>query len=119
MIVTRRLFTLGGLSLAALPASAEERQTMYGLISQLFSAPENRDAVIGHLRAGSRNMPGCLSYVVAKDSAREDAIWVTETWSDEQSHQNSLSLPGVQQAIAQARPLITGFGIRAETLPIA
>jgi quinol monooxygenase YgiN len=119
MIVSRRLFTLGGLMLASFRASGEENKTMYGLISQILTAPENRDEVIGLLRAGCQNMPGCLSYVVAKDVARDDAIWVTETWTDKQSHQNSLSLPGVQQAIAKARPLITGFGTRAETLPVS
>ncbi len=92
---------------------------MYGLIGQMLVAPENRDTVIGLLRAGSQNMPGCLSYIVAKDAVRDDAIWVTETWTDKQSHQNSLNLPAVQQVIAKARPMITGFGTRAETVPVA
>src|SRR5579871_6445363 len=118
MIVSRRLFTLGGLMLASLRASAEETKLMYGTIGQILTAPENRDTVIGLLRDGSAKMPGCLSYVVAKDAARDDAIWVTETWADKQSHQNSLSLPQVREAIAKARPLITGFGTRVETVPV-
>jgi quinol monooxygenase YgiN len=117
MILSRRLFTLGAMMSVAVPASGEENKPMYGLIGQILTTAENRDAVIGHLRDGSRNMPGCVSYVVAKDAARDDAIWVTELWADKESHQASLGLPSVRQAIAKARPLITGFGTRAETIP--
>ena len=31
-------------------------------------------------------MPGCLSYVVAKDPADENAIWITEVWDSQASH---------------------------------
>ena len=54
-------------------------------------------------------MPGCLSYVVARDPADADAIWITEVWVDAASHKASLALPSVQAAIAEARPLIAGF----------
>ena len=39
MIVSRRYFTLGGLMLTALRASAEEKQPMYGLIGQILTVP--------------------------------------------------------------------------------
>ena len=64
-------------------------------------------------------MPGCLSYVVARDAGHEDAVWITEVWRDKASHAASLSLPQVQAAIARGRPLIAGVGARAETLPAA
>jgi len=118
MILSRRIFTLGALMVSTVRASGEENKGMYGLITQILTAPENRDTVIGCLQGGSKAMPGCLSYVVAKDVTHEDAIWVTELWTDKQSHQNSLALPQVQQTIAKARPLITGFGTRAETVPL-
>jgi quinol monooxygenase YgiN len=63
-------------------------------------------------------MPGCLSYIVAQDPTNPDAIWVTEAWDSKESHQSSLSLPSVQQAISRGRPLIVGFGERFETMPI-
>ena len=63
-------------------------------------------------------MPGCMSYVVAKDSSDANAIWVTEIWVDQASHQNALSLPVVQDAISRGRPLIAGFGERFETDPV-
>ncbi len=63
-------------------------------------------------------MPGCLSYVVAKDLGDPDAVWVTEIWDDEASHKASLSLPSVQAAIAEARPLIAGFDSHTVTEPV-
>ncbi len=91
---------------------------MYGLIGKLKANPGQRDELISILLEGAGAMPGCLSYVVAEDTADMDAIWVTEVWEDQESHRNSLSLPSVQQAISRGRPLIAGFGERFETDPI-
>ena len=91
---------------------------MFGLITKFKAAEGQRDALIAILTAGTSAMPGCLSYIVAKDAAEADAVWITEVWNDRQSHQASLSLPAVQQAIAKGRPLIAGFGARFETEPV-
>lgn len=91
---------------------------MYGLIGKIQATPGQRDELISVLIGGSARMPGCLSYVVAKDPVDEDTIWVTEVWADRESHRRSLSLPSVQQAIARGKPLIAGFGERFETNPI-
>ena len=91
---------------------------MYGLIGKINAARGKRDELIAILLEGVAGMPGSLSYVVAKDSTDEDAIWVTEVWDTNASHESSLSLPSVQEAIAQGRPLIAGFGERFETIPI-
>jgi quinol monooxygenase YgiN len=79
---------------------------MYGLLAKLRTHGGQRETVIGHLLSSSDSLPGCLSYVVAKDSADADVIWITEVWNDQASHDASLSLPAAQAAIAQARPLI-------------
>ena len=63
-------------------------------------------------------MPGCLSYVVARDPADADAIWITEVWDSRDSHRASLQLPQVRAAIARARPLIAGFESGVETVPV-
>lgn len=63
-------------------------------------------------------MPGCLSYVVAKDPADQDAIWITEVWDSETSHKASLALPSVRAAIAKARPIIAGFDSSVTTQPV-
>lgn len=91
---------------------------MYGLIGKMRATPGKRDALLAILLEGTDAMPGCLSYVIAKDPADADAIWITEVWTDAARHQASLSLPAVQQAIARARPLIAGFDRHVETVPV-
>lgn len=91
---------------------------MYGLIGKMLAQPGKRDELIGLLLAGTGAMPGCLSYIVAKDATDADAIWITEIWDSAESHRASLKLPAVQAAITRARPLIAGFGERFETAPV-
>jgi quinol monooxygenase YgiN len=91
---------------------------MYGLIGKMMTVPGQRDAFVNLLLNGTAAMPGCLSYVVAKDPTDENALWITEVWKDKASHEASLSLPGVKEAIAKGRPLIAGFGDRVITTPI-
>lgn len=91
---------------------------MYGLIGKMRTAPGKRDTVIGYMLEGTEKMPGCLSYIVAHDPADPDAIWVTEAWDSQDGYKSSLALRAVQQAIARARPFITGFGERFETAPM-
>ncbi|UUP17920.1 putative quinol monooxygenase [Nitratireductor thuwali] len=90
---------------------------MFGLIGKMRAQPGQRDALIAILLESTGGMPGCLSYVVARDEGEEDAIWITEVWDGEDSHKASLSLPQVQAAIARARPLIAGFDSRIRTVP--
>ena len=122
MIIDRRTFN-GGLlatSVVLLTGVAEARSgTMYGLISQVTTRPEHRDELVRILVAATGNMPGCLGYVIALDAGRDDAVWITETWRDADSHAASLRLPQVQAAMAEGRPLITGMGFRTETRPVA
>jgi quinol monooxygenase YgiN len=91
---------------------------MYGLISKITAVAGQRDALANILVEGTAAMPGCLSYVIAADTREPDALWVTEVWESQASHQASLQLPAVQAAIAKGRPLIAGFSNRVETAPI-
>ncbi len=91
---------------------------MYGLIGKMTAAAGQRDALAAILLDGTHAMPGCLSYVIARDPADENALWITEVWDSQTSHKASLSLPAVQAAIAKGRPLIAGFSNRVETVPI-
>jgi quinol monooxygenase YgiN len=91
---------------------------MYGLIGKMTATPGQRDALAEILLAGTGEMPGCLSYVVATDPAEADALWITEVWDSADSHRASLALPAVKEAIAKGRPLIAGFGSRVETVPL-
>jgi len=118
----RRAVLAGGLAVAAtapgLAAQAQETKPMYGLIGQMKAAPGKRDDPVAILAEGTEGMLGCLSYIVAKDAADADALWITEVWTDKDSHAASLKLPAVQAAIAKARPIIAGFGHRFETAPV-
>ncbi|QOY95620.1 antibiotic biosynthesis monooxygenase [Massilia sp. UMI-21] len=124
MTISRRTATSALAALAALPlavrAAPDTKETppMYGLIGKMRAQPGQRDALIAILLEGTAGMPGCLGYGIAKDKQEPDALWITETWVDQASHKASLSLPSVQAAIAQGRPLIAGFGERFETEPV-
>jgi reactive intermediate/imine deaminase len=91
---------------------------MYGLIGKMVATPGNRDALAAVILNGAGTMPGCLSYVVAKDPRDGNALWITEVWDSAESHKASLSLPGVREAIAKGRPLIASFGDSVESEPI-
>ena len=91
---------------------------MYGLIGKLSATAGNRDALSSILLAGTGEMPGCLSYIIANDPSDPDALWITEVWDSQKSHGASLKLPSVQEAIARGRPLIAGFSNRVETEPL-
>ena len=91
---------------------------MYGLIGKMVASPGNRDALAGIILGGTGAMPGCLSYVIAKDPREADALWITEVWDSAESHKASLSLPSVREAITKARPLIASFGDSVQSEPI-
>jgi quinol monooxygenase YgiN len=98
--------------------SSKEEQKMYGLIGKMVAVAGKRDALIAVLVEGTGAMPGCLSYIVAKDMTDSNAIWITEVWDSEQSHRASLSLPAVKDAIARGKPLIASFGDFVITEPV-
>jgi len=91
---------------------------MYGLIGKMNAVPGKRDELAAILLHSTKQMPGCLSYIVAADPDDPDGLWVTEVWDSRESHQASLKLPEVQEAIAKGRPLIAGFSNRVETIPL-
>jgi quinol monooxygenase YgiN len=92
---------------------------VYGLISRMKALPGQRDALIQVLLQGSRVLPGCIHYIVAKDVQDEHTLWVVETWNDTQAHKSSLSLPEVVEAMTQGKPLIAAIEQRLETVPMS
>ena len=117
----RRSFLVGAAALAAGTAgraAAMEDEEMFGLIGKMRAASGQRDRLIAILLEATGEMPGCLSYVVARDPDDADAIWITEVWNNREGHRASLQLPQVQAAVARARPLIAGFDSSTETVPV-
>jgi quinol monooxygenase YgiN len=123
----RREFTRlsGGALLATLGSgcvvneqSKSGESKMYGLIGKATCVAGQRDAFIDILLQGVSGMPGCLSYIIARDPQDADSLWITEVWDSKQSHAASLQLPAVRQAIAKGRPMIASFGEQTVTEPV-
>jgi len=91
---------------------------IYGEIGKIIAVSGKRDEVIANILAAVGNMPGCLSYIVAKDASNPDAIWISEAWDSKARHDASLSLPSVKTAIAKNLRLIAGFGDSVVTMPV-
>ena len=91
---------------------------MYGLIGKMTAVDGERDTLVAILLESIGEMPGCLSYIVAKDPRDERAIWITEVWDSQESHAASLKLPAVREAITRAKPLIAAFGDSVTTQPV-
>ena len=96
----------------------ETRSTMFGMIGKITALPGQRDALAAILTQGASTMPGCLSYIVSRDLANVDVLWVSEVWESEASHKASLALPSVREAIAKGRPLIASFETSARLEPV-
>lgn len=123
MHIERREFItiMGATAVAAIvpdDASSQGKTQMYGLIGKMTAVAGKREALIAILLDGVGSMPGCLSYIIAKDPKDADALWITEVWDSEQSHKASLSLPAVKEAIQKGRPLIAGFSDGTITEPV-
>jgi quinol monooxygenase YgiN len=122
MKIGRREFVVASGTAAAyalLPSQLIGGETkMHGLIGKMIAVEGKRDELVKILLDGVSGMPGCLSYVVAKDPKDGNAIWITEVWESAESHKASLKLSSVRAAIAKGRPLIAGFGESFTTEPV-
>lgn len=122
MQIDRRMLleylTAAVVTVAPVLAGSQGANDMYGLIVKLTVAPGKREEMIRILKESAANMPGCFSYIVAKDSADENVLWVTEVWDSATSHDASLSLPSVKNAIPQAKQIVSAFDKIAVTTPV-
>ncbi len=110
---------LPAVKLRALETKMEEADPQYGLLGQMMAQPGKRAELVAILSEGTGVMPGNMAYLIGEDSANPDAIWIVELWETKEAHAASLKLPAVQEAIRKGRPLIAGFGTRAEFKPVA
>jgi quinol monooxygenase YgiN len=88
------------------------------LIVKLTVTPGKREEMIQILRESAANMPGCISYVVAEDSGDANTLWVTEVWDSARSHDASLTLPAVRNAVPRAKQLVASLEKTAVTVPV-
>ena len=109
---------LAAVMLTPVVAGSQEAGDMWGMIAKITLLPGKRDEMIGILKESAAEMQGCLSYVVAKDAADENTMWVTEVWNSMASHDASLSLPVVKNAIPRAKAIVSNFERIAVTSPV-
>jgi quinol monooxygenase YgiN len=116
----RRTFLeyLVAVPLTSVLAGSQEASGMWGMIAKITVFPGRRDEMIRILTESAADMQGCLSYVVAKHTADENTIWVTEVWDSMASHDASLSLPAVKNAIPRAKAVVSNFERIAVTSPV-
>ncbi|MBC3763517.1 putative quinol monooxygenase [Quadrisphaera oryzae] len=72
-----------------------------------------RDELVAHLtrRNDALRQVGCQLYEVGVSDDQPDTVFVAEVWDSAEAHRASLQLPEVQEAIAAARPMLSGeFG---------
>lgn len=88
------------------------RAMTFANVGTLGTLPGHRDELVAILTRRSDVLAGvgCLLYEVGVGDD-PDTVYVVELWTDAEAHQASLQLPEVQEAIAQARPILSGvFG---------
>lgn len=61
---------------------------------------------------------GCQLYLVSRDQAQADAVWITEVWNSRQDHDNSLQNPEIGALIARALPLLEGKPEKGQVLEV-
>ena len=109
---------IGSVALTTVLVSSQEASDMWGMIAKITLLRGKRDEMIQILKDSAADMPGCLSYIVAKDAAQENIIWVTEVWDSISSHDASLSLPAVKNAIPLGKAIVSNFERIAVTSPV-
>ena len=90
---------------------------MFGQINKITTLEGKRDEVVRLDISGSYQMPGCHSYIVAKDKDDDNTIWVSEVWDSAEMQNASMDIPDVRRSVAKAMPMIAGFETIATTVP--
>ena len=118
--IDRRTFLeyLGAVALTPVLTGSQEASSMWGLIAKVTLLPGRRDEMVEILKESAADMPGCFSYVVAKDATDENTIWVTEVGDSMASHEASLSLPAVKNAVPRGKAMVSNFEKIAVTSPV-
>jgi quinol monooxygenase YgiN len=84
----------------------------YGYFGQLKAKPGKADELIQILLTAAKDpqsMKGCHHYIVGKDVADENTIWISELWESKEAHGESLKHEETRALIAKAMPLIDGM----------
>lgn len=97
------------------------KMSKYGLHGKLKAKSGERDNLIEILIEASNlvsNAKGCHLYLISKDKADADSVWITEAWDSKEDHDNSLKNDNVKALISHAMPLIDGRPEQGKELEI-
>ncbi len=81
---------------------------LHGKLTAKEGHGEQLRAILLDASALMSTATGCICYIVSKDPADDNAVWITEVWDSKADHDNSLSVPGVKELISQAMPILGG-----------
>ena len=93
----------------------------YGLHGKLKSKAGDIEKLTQLLLDASKlvsTAKGCHLYLISRDNADNDSIWVTEVWDSKEDHDKSLNNEAVKALIYQAMPLIDGMPEKGQELEI-
>lgn len=93
----------------------------YGLHGKLKATEGNGEKLASILLEAARlvsTAKGCHLYIVSKDKANNEMVWITEVWDSKEDHDNSLKVPGVRELISQAMPILDGPPEKGQELEI-
>ena len=91
---------------------------MYGLITRVTAQPGRRDELSLCLLDPNVRRPGCHNYVLAHDLNDADALWVTEVWMDQATHDAWSADIRQSGTLRPALALIVTFGDTIFTRPL-
>jgi quinol monooxygenase YgiN len=92
----------------------------YGLVNKITVKPGKRDEVINiMLEAGKPfdENTACILYLVYRDVANPNVIWVEDVWTNKDDHAAAMSNPAMRSFIAQTMPLLEGMPEQIEIEP--
>lgn len=84
----------------------------FSLFGKFTVSEGNRDTLVDILLEAAesmKNLKECEIYTVNITESEPHSVYVYEVWSNENSHQASLSLEATQTLIKRAKPIITGM----------
>ncbi|MER2169767.1 MAG: antibiotic biosynthesis monooxygenase [Psychrobacillus psychrodurans] len=84
----------------------------FSLLNKFIVQEEKIEDMVNILLAAAESMETldeCEIYLVSIADNEPNSVYVYEVWTDESSHQASLSLEVTQKLISQAKPIITGM----------
>lgn len=91
----------------------------YSLHGRFLARPGEGDKLQEILLESARLLESnddCLLYVVSRQHAESDAVWVTEAWRSRDAHRASLEDERVLALIQRARPIIAELPARSVEL---